>query len=211
MTKLYGENRAFTGTAEMRMLQKNETETMRVTVVTDFLDGKERSEMDMSEMKSSMLPAEAAASLKQLGLDKMVTITRPEEQKTYMIYPGLQSYVVMPVEKADTQTDLKIEKSSLGKETIDGKECTKSKLVFTDPKGEKFEAIVWNATALKDFPIQTRMILKDAVVVNRYQEVKFTKPEASRFEVPTKYKKYDSIQGMMAGVMAKIISGGGNE
>ena len=211
MAKLYGDNKAFSGVSEVRLLEKNEQETLRITTKIDFLEGKERSEIDMSQMKGGALPAEAMASFKQLGLDKMITIVRPAEEKTFTVYPGLQSYVALPVDKGEKEGALKVEKTELGKEMIDGKPCTKNKLVFTDAKGEKFEATVWNATEMKDFPIQTRMVLKENVVINKFTSVKFEKPPASAFEIPADYKKYDSIQSMMVTVMQRILTGGGEK
>jgi len=47
--------------------------------------------------------------------------------------------------------------------------------------------VVWNATDLKDFPIQIEMKEKDRTVRMHFTDVRFVKPEAKQFEIPTAY------------------------
>ena len=49
----------------------------------------------------------------------------------------------------------KLEKKPLGKETIDGHPCVKNQSTVKSPKGVVLlQATTWNATDLKDFPVQ---------------------------------------------------------
>jgi len=49
------------------------------------------------------------------------------------------------------------------------------------------EAVVWNATDLKDFPIQIEMKEKDRTVLMHFTNVRFDKPDAKQFDVPAAY------------------------
>ena len=50
--------------------------------------------------------------MKAMGMEKFVTISRPDKKTSYMIYPGLQSYLEMPMQDSkgeDTPEDFKLE------------------------------------------------------------------------------------------------------
>ena len=86
-----------------------------------------------------------------------------------------------------SEKGLKLEKTALGKETIDGHACVKNKVVVKSGKGPVLEAVTWNATDLKDFPLQIEMKEKDNTVRMRFTQVRFVKPDAKQFEVPANY------------------------
>ena len=92
MTKLFGKNTAFSAKAEVRMLDKAQKQTMSMPMLFALLDGKIRVEMDMTQIKSKEMPADMAGTLKQMGMDKMITIVRPEKKTTLVVYPALQGY-----------------------------------------------------------------------------------------------------------------------
>ena len=102
-------------------------------------------------------------------------------------------------EVADAGKDYKMEKTSLGKETIDGHPCEKNKVVATNEKGEKHEVTVWNATDLKDFPIQMQMPDEQSgtSILMKFKNVKLGKPDAKLFDAPTGLTKYDDTQSLM--------------
>ncbi len=142
LPKLFGNNTAFTAKAEMRVLDKSQKETTSLPMGFFMLDGKIRMEMDMSRLKSSELPPTALASLKQMKLDQIVTISRPDKKSTLAIYPLLQAYVDKPMgkdEAAAVEKIYKLDKAKLGRETIDGHACDKNKVVLTDDQGKKQE------------------------------------------------------------------------
>ena len=211
MTKLFGDVKAFSSMAELHMKNKAGEETAAMTMNFAFLDGKVRTELDMSQMKSKDMPVGAGAMMKQMGMDKMVNIIMPEKKIMLMIYPGLKSYTEMPMPKeeaATAETKFKMDKEQLGKETVEGHPCAKCKVTMTGDKGEKHEALVWQATDLKDFPVQMQMTEGDNTMLMVYRDIKFAKPDAALFDAPTDCTKYDNMQAMMQGAMMKMMGGG---
>ena len=70
---------------------------------------------------------------------------------------GLKGYVEMPSQNPEIskpESDFKLEMTELGKETVDGHPCVKSKATVTDKDGKKYESLVWNATDMKNFPVK---------------------------------------------------------
>jgi len=210
LTKLFGNITAFSAKCDVRVLDKTQKETMAVAMNFALLDNKVRVEIDMTQMKASNLPPGAAESMKQMGMDRVVSIIRPDKKGMYINYPGMQSYVNMPLPKEDAEAlekNPKIEKTALGKETIDGHPCVKNKVVATDDKGQKNEAIVWNATDLKDFPVQIQTAKKENTVVMRYHQIQFAKPDAKQFDPPAGFTEYSDVQQLMQGAMKKMMGG----
>jgi hypothetical protein len=188
--KLFGSAGAFTAKAETRVLDHSQNPLVRMPMEFASLDGKVRLEIDLSQVQSQDFTPSALATLKQAGMDRMISIFRPDKQLTYVIYPGVQSYQALAQSKAETEAaekGLKLEKSGLGKETLDGHPCVKNKVSVKNSKEPVLEAVVWNATDLKDFPIQIEMKEKDRTVRMHFSDVRFVKPDAKQFEIPAAY------------------------
>jgi hypothetical protein len=208
MMKLFGDINAFSSRAQVRMLDQSGAESMSLPITLAMLDGKVRAEVDLSQVKSKEMSAEVAGSLKQLGMDKMVSIIRPDRKSVFYVYPSLQAYAETPMSKEDAgqlQGKSSINTAKLGNETIDGHPCEKNKVTVTDENKHKTEAVVWNATDLKKFPIQMQIDQPDARVVMRYSEIKLEKPDAKQFEAPGEFKKYESVEKLMQESMMKML------
>ena len=103
-----------------------------------FDAGKQRFEVNLADMKGGQMPPDAAAQMKSMGMDQIVTIARPDKKAAYLIYPGMQSYAEIQRSNADsapTNGDYKVEITEIGKETVDGHPCVKNKYVVTDNEG----------------------------------------------------------------------------
>jgi hypothetical protein len=188
--KLFGTVGAFTAKAETSVLDQSQNPLVRMPMEFASLDGKVRLEIDLSQVQSKDFTPSALATLKQAGMDRMVSIFRPDKKLTYVIYPGVQSYQELAHSKAETEAaekGLKLEKAALGKETLDGHPCAKNKVAVKSGKEPILDAMVWNATDLKDFPIQIEMKEKDRTVRMHFTDVRFVKPDAKQFEVPAAY------------------------
>ena len=162
-----------------------------------MIDGKVRAEIDVSRTKSKEMSPEIAASIKQMGLDKMVSIVRPDKKLTIFIYPSLQSYAEVPMSREDAATLEKqytVDSKKVGDETVDGHPCEKNKLTATADSGQKFEALVWNAKDLKKFPIQMQMMQQDATVIMHFTNVQLTRPDATQFDAPQGFTKYPTVE-----------------
>jgi hypothetical protein len=210
LAKLFGNITAFSAKCDLRMLDAAQKEKMALPMDFAMLDGKFRAEIDLSQMKGQELEAGAAAQMKQMGMGHIISLMHPDKKAVYLVYPELQSYIHMPLPKeaaAALDQDPKIERTVLGKETLDGQVCEKVKVILTDAQGQQAEALVWAAKDLKDFPIQIQMKEKGDTVILRYKNVKLAKPGADQFELPSNFTAYQDMQSFMAGVMQKMMGG----
>lgn len=192
------------------MLDKAGKETMNLKMKFALLDNKIRLDVDLAQLKSAEINPQMVASLKQVGMDKLVSIVRLDRKSTLVVYPALQAYTEVPMsseDAADLAKEFTVQKTALGAETLDGHPCQKNKMVVTDPKGARQEALVWNARDLQDFPIQMQMMQSDGTVLLRYTDVRLTRPEAAQFEAPPGFAKHEGMEKLMQAAMLKTLGG----
>lgn len=163
-------------------------------------NGMLRVDIDMARMKSRDLPPAALAGLRRLGMDRVTSIIRPDKKETCLVYPHARSYVVEPMSKKEAATageHLRLKKTALGIEKVDGHPCVKNRVVLKDDQGATIlKATTWNATDLKDFPVQIVTREKGNTSILRFQHIQFVKPAAKLFEPPSQFKRYDNPEDL---------------
>jgi hypothetical protein len=180
----------FTAKVDTQVLDQSQKQTVRLLMTLAAMDKKVRVEVNLADVKSGKMPENALASLKQMGMDRVVSIIRPDKKATYVLYPGAQSYVTMPLAKEEVEAwdkGLQTQKTRLGKETVGDHDCVKNRVVVKNGQAQVFEATTWNASALKDFPMQIETKEKGNTVIMQFSQVQLAKPDANQFEVPKGY------------------------
>jgi hypothetical protein len=199
--KLFGNITAFSATTDVRSLNTNRQEMLRMPMSFALLDGKVRMEVDMTQMHGSLMQPAVLTDLKNLGLERVVSIIRVDRQMNYVVFPGTKSYVPMEMKKEDAdaaQKNVQVLRTPLGKETIDNHPCTKNKVVMKSAKGATLlEATTWNASDMKEFPVQIAVQAKEGTTVMRFTQVQMTKPAASQFEPPSSFTKFPNTDLLM--------------
>jgi hypothetical protein len=213
MVKLFGNNTAFTSKAEFLVLNKSRKEPDTLPMTFAALDGKLRMDIDMAQIKSASLPPSLIPSFRQMGMDQTVVIMRPDKKVTLSIFPRAKAYAEVPMTREETlavDKNYKVQKAPLGKENVDGHACEKNKVILTDDKGTRDEATVWNATDLKDFPVQMQIpVDKDSTVVIKFRDVKLGRLDPGQFEAPAGLAKYSSAEALLQDIATKIQGGKG--
>lgn len=205
MLKLFGNNQIFSANLEFQISDSSSPDAMSLPGKIKFDNGKTRFDMNMSDMKGGNLPPGAAAQFKAMGMDQVCAISRPDAKSAYLIYPGMQAYVVNPApENASTNLDdYKMDVTELGKETIDGHACTKNKVTVTEKDGSQHRSTVWNASDLNKFPVKIETSEEDRKMVLLFTQISFAKPDAGQFDAPAGFTKYDSMNSMIQAVLMK--------
>jgi hypothetical protein len=213
LTKLFGNVTAFTARGEMQVTDKTRHEIAFWPMDFSLLDKKIRVEIDLTQTRNKDMPAGTAAALKQIGMSQVVSIIRPDKSLVYVIYPDQRVLMTMPLPKEDVDASKgpKVIKTALGKETIDGHPCVKNRVLVSEPGGDTTEATTWDATDLKDLPIQIQTEEKDTVSVVRFKQVQFNPPSAAFFEPPGGFTQYDNPDDLKVGVMKKMLENAGKK
>ncbi len=212
LKKILGPHTAFSATTDVHIFNKAGQETTAMTMGFATLGGNARIDVDTSALRTKDVPADLIAQFKSMGMDKMFTIVRPDKKITYVIYPGLKSFAEIPMSAEETSAraeDLTMEKTILGKDTVDGHPAQKIKAVLTGKNKERKEYLVWNATDLRDFPVKLQMTEGPTTMVMTFRSLKLTAPEAKQFEAPSGYTKHPSIEQLVQTELMKRMGAGG--
>lgn len=206
MLKLFGSSTAFTARADVQVVDASKVEHLRTPMLFAALDGRLRVEIDMGQMRGKDLPPTAVASLKQLGMDRVVSLLRPDKQAMFILYPNAQSYVSLPLTRQEAASDknLKMEKTALAKETAVGHPCVKHQVVIKSGTNIVLAAITWNATDLKDFPVQIATREKELTSIMRFDQVQLVRPDIKQFDPPAGFKQFNDAQSLVMARSAKV-------
>ena len=210
--KLFGDNQTFSARMEMQT-SDSDGKTITMPGQLSFDTGKTRFEINVTDMQGVPMAANDAAQMKSMGMDQMVTIARPDKNAAYIVYPGMQSFVETELPEAAspaaTNSDYKVETVEMGKDTVDGHACVKNQVTVTDKDGNKHVSTVWNATDLKKFPVKIQSTESGSPVIMLFKNVSLAKPNASLFDVPSAYTKYDDVRTMIQQQVMKRMGGPG--
>jgi len=208
LVRLFGDHKAFTARLRVRMTDGQGQETLDAPMKFALLDGKMRGELDITKLKSKDLPALAATAAKSVGMEKVVTLVRPDKQETYLLYPAFQSCIVAPLDAEDVaalKQPAKIRREPLARETVDGHPCIKSRVTVTEPNGTQHEATVWHATDLKDFPLRIQTVDGTDTLVMQFSQIRFERVAAQEFDLPAGTSRYNDAQELSRAVMQKYL------
>jgi hypothetical protein len=204
--KLFGNIKAFSARADVQILDESQKEIAQTPLDFAFLNDKVRVDADLSKMKNKDMSAGAISMLEKMGLSQVVSITRADQKRVFIIYPQSKCYTFMELSDRDSeeaQKKLLVERTVLGKETVNGQACVKKKVIIKDDKGSSSEAFTWEAAALNDFPIKIVTTEKNKTSVIHFSNIKFAKPDASFFAPPAGYKMYKDQGELMMNLMKK--------
>ena len=206
--KIFEDVEGFSAKADVQVLGGDGKERVTMPMQFTALGEMIRLDINMEELKSKELPASAMASLKTIGMHKVVSVMRPDKKATYVIYPEAQSFVAMPMNETETGKaveELKVTRTPMGKDQVDGKTYNKAKVVVGDATSPRFQATTWMDPNLKNFPVQIRTADKENAMVMKFREIKLAKPASSQFEVPAGFTEYKTPQAMMMGLASKMM------
>jgi hypothetical protein len=145
-------------------------------------------------------------------MNGIITIALGNAKKTIMINTKNRTYYEQPLQDREQMpaihdSDVVFDKKKTGNEKIDNHPCVKYDAVYyrKNKPDEKYKATIWEAQDLKNFPIQTEIIVQanpnypmsGGKMVMKYKDIKLGAATASMFEVPSDYRKVNSAQEVM--------------
>ena len=168
--------------------------------------GNVRTEMDYAKLMASVGAGKGKAPM---GIDKMVTIYRPDKKVMYQVVPSLNACLEMAIQdpasgKAD---EIEIDRTSEGFETIGKYVCEKVRNKSTTSANVTTEVVMWEAKELGGMPIRMETTTPEGVVTMNFEDINTATPPASMFEPPVGATKYNTTQEMMMGAMMKMMQG----
>lgn len=132
----------------------------------------------------------------RMEMQGSVNITRMDKKVIWILMPQMSSYQEHSLSdprfgaKTPDAGGGNVEMTPLGKETVNGVETTKNKVVSTDPQGHKVEGTMW----ISKEGIMVKGIFTDPSQGNKpvtidLKNLKIAKQDPGLFEIPKGYKK----------------------
>ena len=197
---LFKDFEAFSATAEVTLSGPTAAESMTMTMHLHYLNGGMRTELDMSDVRGPTVDESMAYTLKQIGMNRVITILQPDDRQNVVLYPSRKAYVSLPEssdqEKARARS-AQTRKTKQGQEIILGMTCTKSRISFVENPEQDLTVLVWEANRLRNFPVQIEMNQAGGAMTVRYRDVVFEAPAKDQFEIPTGYRKHPGVQSIL--------------
>lgn len=205
--KLFGNIPGFSATADVQVLDGSRQEVLRTPMRFQFLSGKMRMDLALTEMKGKSITPIVVNSYKQAGLDRITSIVRLDKKQIYLVFPGVRSYAVSEMSKAEAEAaakNLQIQRKLVASETLDGHACTQNQVIVKNAKGTNLlEAVVWNASDLQDFPVKVQVQSPGKTTTLHFTQIQMTRPEPSQFEPVSTYTKYSSPDALLIAIAQK--------
>ena len=197
------------GQVELRVLDSAGTETLFLPAHLSHEPGKLRLEFDLAQVKGGLLPEFALESLTQVGLHRVATVLDPAKKIILMLYPFVRSYTEMPMpaeEVAVAQRKYTIVRKEAGRESIDGHDCAKNIVTYTDDAGRQSEATFWLAADFQGLPAQIETREKSGTQQLRFKWLRRVTANSRRFAVPDGYKKYPSSTALVKAAVDQAVA-----
>jgi transcriptional regulator of met regulon len=193
LIKLFGSGVNFTAHADVRTLNYNKAELMRMPMEIAVVGDKLRVDTDMNQIRGSNIPQSAISLLVKLGMDRVTGVIRLDKKMHYIVFPNSRAYVSSPLSKEEAEVSDKqvvLKKERMGAETIDGHACVLNRVTVAGAHGIIMQALTWNANDLNDFPVQIETGEGGRISMMRFEDIRFRKPDAAQFEPPSGFKQF---------------------
>jgi hypothetical protein len=141
--------------------------------------------------------------LSKFGVDRAIAVGRLDGSSVWQIrFPKLEAYYEEALLLNDPRLRLlargaRIERTVLGKETLDGHPCVKHKLVASLKNEREPLGFVWEAGDMRKFPLRFDLMLEGQMTTIRLHDVKFGRADASYFDLPAGYQRYKDLQQIL--------------
>ena len=207
--RVFAEFKSFSAQGELRMRDSSGSETLLLPLHLGHEPGKLRLDFDLTQVTGGLLPDFARESMTQVGLNRAATVLDPEKQLIVMLFPLVRAYTEMAMPKeeaAAAQRKFTSARKELGRETIDGHDCAKTLVTFTDEAGQTSEATCWLAADFQGLPAQIETRDKAGTTQLRFKSIRRVTSGARRFNIPDGYKKYPSSTALVKAVVAQAVA-----
>jgi hypothetical protein len=198
LSTLLGTNCAFTANAEVSGEGPTDPDNFHLDVSYAMLHGFLRTETDLAKLRSRNACDIAQGRLQEMGMDDAVLIRLPDLRTSYVVYPRARAYIEMPLTWRERLKDVAdLQKTQIGTAVVDGHRCIHYRAHVTNTLGEENEVLIWEATDLKNFPIQLRIEIAPSTFTILFHDVKLGPPDLDLFHPPDDFDRYASLSELI--------------
>lgn len=213
VAQLFADVPAFSASVETAITNQAENTRMVLPMLMYKNGDKFRIDVDFVKLRGAGAALQGLSALQNIGMSRMASLVLPQEKGMVVLFPELKFQTRVSLSEADLPADgYKITKKSGGKETVNGQPCVRQQVTLTTKDGEKTEATTWESSTLNHFPV--RMMFRQdkekdgGIMWMTFSDVKLASPGDDLFKVPSDYKGFNSISGLMQEAMTRALNPG---
>lgn len=194
---LQGSNVSFHATVDISGRGPRAEDNFDVQLQYALLEGRLRTELNLSRLQGLSACEIAQGRLAQLGLDEVIFISLPDLELSYYVYPRLHAYYEVPHTWRDrVKAIVDIESTPLGPVSLEGERCEKHRLRVVNHLGEATDILAWYATDAGHFPVQLQFLLGPQSFTMRFRGLDRRPPPGDWFQPPADYDRYPSLRDL---------------
>jgi hypothetical protein len=198
LLNLLGPSAAFTATAQVSGEGPKDPDNFHMDVTYTMLGDDLRTGTDLAKLRSRNACDIAQGRLQEMGMDETVMIRLPELKTSFVVYPRARAYVEMPLTwRERLKAIVEVQRKRIGEAVLDGHPCIKYRLQVTNATGAENDVVIWEATDLKNFPIQMRFEIPPSTFNILFQNVKLDPPDVNLFYPPLDYDRYATLRELV--------------
>lgn len=207
---LFGDAVAFSADAEVGLTNRTDQSRLNVPMRVFKSRDRFRLEVDLQRVQGAGNAAQGLSTLRGIGMTKMTCLVLPEEKGMILMFPELKVGMRLPFSETALPADgFRVEKRAAGKETLEGQACVRQEVQVTTSDGARVAGTVWEATALKGFPVRMLFQPEDSGLGLRFSQVRMAAPGEEMFRVPSDVRLVDGAAGLMQEAMSRALQSGG--
>ncbi|MBG87604.1 MAG: hypothetical protein CMO80_11985 [Verrucomicrobiales bacterium] len=194
------ENFSAVGTVEIHREVDGRPDVRSLPLTISILGGQIRSEIDLRRVEEGLKLDDQFATMRQIGVNQLVTITLPKVSTYSVLVPAARSYISHNLPLADVPGLIRVASRVAGQETIHGKVYSKFDLEMLYNTDDRVKVEWWAKPENKDQPEFLKFIREGSSIVVRFKTYQMAPPPAASYEVPNDYRKYADMDLLMQAI-----------
>jgi hypothetical protein len=191
------DNFSAAGVVEIHSKVDGKPDIRSLPFTLSILGEKIRSDIDLRRIDEGLKTDDEFATMRQIGINQLVTVTIPKLSSYTVLVPEMNSYVNHPLPLPDVPGLIRVGSRISGEDKIHGKLYSKFDLDMVYNTGEVVKVEWWANPNTRDQPEFLKFTREESSIIVRFKAYQLGSPPASSFEVPPDYSKYSEMGLLM--------------
>lgn len=198
-------NFSASGSMELWSTNRGKLDVKRFPFIMVVKDGRIRTEVDLRH-----IPVESEgeenffATLRQVGIHRIQTITLPQLTTIQVLFPHAQSYVTQGLAFEDIPGVIRFTRMRYGPTQLDKKVYEKFNVTLNYNTGDRVAMEVWEAPEKPGEPAFVRFNREHSAVTVSFANLRRGDVDEKFFKVPVEYQKFAEMGVMLQTVSARF-------
>jgi hypothetical protein len=191
-----------TGTMEFWSTNSGKLDVKRFPFSISVLEGRIRTELSLQYIQEEFDKTATWATLRQIGIERVVSVTLPRLSAVKVMFPAVESYVSKDLHSADVPAYMRTQKILVGPQKLNDQTFEKFDGALEYSTGDRIPVELWQLPGLESLPSYMKINHKEGSAVTIHLEkIQRGKVPAKLFETPQSYSQYADM-----GVMLQMVS-----